>query len=207
MPISWILTGWEKLPPLPYDPKKAKQLLAEAGYPDGFSLKLISVGDWAPSLEIPDLAEIIAAYWKDIGVKAEIVMMDKEKLSNIGRKAENKGIIYPDKETSKRSYSGRFYDKFWLDSEPPIFLSDEQLDLVAKYEKEPDLEKRAAALAAIRDYQYKQFVAIPLVFAVQRFAYRDSTVGDWPPGHTDKIDYFEYVSHAKPLNTYRLFTP
>ncbi len=58
-----------------YDLAKAKQLLQEAGYANGFNIKMFTypMGD-APY--IPKLAEIIQAYWLKAGIKAEIVPMD-----------------------------------------------------------------------------------------------------------------------------------
>lgn len=59
-----------------YDPVKASQLLKDAGYANGFSLKLFSYAmDSGPY--IPDLNQIVAGYWAKVGVKAEIVPMDQ----------------------------------------------------------------------------------------------------------------------------------
>ena len=52
-----------------YDPAKAKQLLAQAGYPNGFSMDF-----WAPvNGRLPaseQVAQAIVGFWNDIGVKA-----------------------------------------------------------------------------------------------------------------------------------------
>ncbi len=50
----------------PYDPAKAKQLLAQAGYPNGFTIKVEDQGDTA------ELTQAVVGYWNQIGVKATI---------------------------------------------------------------------------------------------------------------------------------------
>ena len=56
-----------------YNPEKAKKLLAEAGYPNGFSFK---VQVTASSPVHSDLMPLIAAYLEKVGVKVEIQPME-----------------------------------------------------------------------------------------------------------------------------------
>ncbi len=55
----------------PYDPEKAKELLAEAGYPDGFEMKF-SAFNLNPGET--DMAQAIASEWAKVGVTIEIVV-------------------------------------------------------------------------------------------------------------------------------------
>ena len=72
--VPRALWGHAELQPRPYDPQKAKQVLTEAGYPDGFETDL-----WAIPVTrayMPNgrrAAEMIQADWAKIGVKAKIV--------------------------------------------------------------------------------------------------------------------------------------
>jgi ABC-type dipeptide transport system, periplasmic component len=61
------------LPAIPYDPKKAKALLAEAGYPNGFEMEIAQVADSPLSLRVNEAVQAMLA---EIGVKAKINQMD-----------------------------------------------------------------------------------------------------------------------------------
>jgi len=53
-----------------YDPEKARQLLAEAGYPDGFKTEIVCNKNQA------DMLSIVKADWADIGVDLDIQVRD-----------------------------------------------------------------------------------------------------------------------------------
>jgi peptide/nickel transport system substrate-binding protein len=60
--------------PYRYDPAKARELLAEAGYPNGFPIKLqAGMGDWMPIA----VAEAIASDLQAIGVSVKLVQVEK----------------------------------------------------------------------------------------------------------------------------------
>lgn len=59
----------------PYDPQRARALLREAGYPNGFSTT-IHFGVFTGRPGQPEALEAIASFWKDIGVNLTIVQHD-----------------------------------------------------------------------------------------------------------------------------------
>lgn len=62
------------LEPTPYDPERARELLASAGYPDGLELELeIPIGRYVQAEEI---GQVVAAMLAEVGVQVNIVEME-----------------------------------------------------------------------------------------------------------------------------------
>jgi peptide/nickel transport system substrate-binding protein len=91
-----IYTPLEQLPPAArelyvYNPEKAKKLLAEAGYPNGFSFKCSS---GVAIQEYVDQVSMIVAYLEKIGVKMELDLMDyPSSLSKMTKKVHENGHL------------------------------------------------------------------------------------------------------------------
>jgi len=65
------MTGYNsEIERLQYDPEKAKELLAEAGYPEGFEITLDSTND--RYMNDAQIAEAVVRYWQKIGIDAEL---------------------------------------------------------------------------------------------------------------------------------------
>jgi peptide/nickel transport system substrate-binding protein len=62
---------WLDLPAYPYDPIRARRLLAAAGYPRGFPIS-IRTYTTNPGAELPIIAEAVALYWQAVGLRVSI---------------------------------------------------------------------------------------------------------------------------------------
>ena len=71
-PIPPDLAGYTEQEGIPYDPEGARQLLADAGYPDGFDLTL-----WSTRTETTvAVVELVQFFLNEVGVRTEINQVD-----------------------------------------------------------------------------------------------------------------------------------
>src|SRR6266446_3475923 len=74
--------------PIPYDPQKAKQLLAEAGYRHGFE-----AGDFTPNPGFPTVAEAVVNYLNAVGIRVRLRTMERATFLSAWRDKKLRGVI------------------------------------------------------------------------------------------------------------------
>jgi peptide/nickel transport system substrate-binding protein len=75
---------------LGYDPEKAKALLAEAGYPDGFAIPMIS----SQVTQLANLGQLVQAQLAEVGVTVEIEPVEHATYHQLIRKDASPMVIY-----------------------------------------------------------------------------------------------------------------
>ena len=127
--------GYDKAwKPYPYDPAKAKELLTEAGFPDGFSIKMTSrQGRYMKDREIMDAT---MGFLAEVGIKVEPNFLEPGVWATVSEAKGREGIIFP-------GWSGRDPDLVWY---PLLYTGQYQ-----SYYSNPDLDKLLAAGRATID--------------------------------------------------------
>jgi len=88
---NFIPSGFEyalKVPPHPYDPKKAKELLVQAGYPNGFD-----AGDITPLPPYFSMAEAVGGYLQAVGIRTKLRSMERAAFLAGWREKKLKGVV------------------------------------------------------------------------------------------------------------------
>jgi peptide/nickel transport system substrate-binding protein len=76
--------------PHPYDPARAKQLLAAAGYPNGFD-----GGDLTPNPPYFSMAEAVATYFAAVGIRTRVRTMERAAMLTAWKDKKLTGVVLP----------------------------------------------------------------------------------------------------------------
>jgi len=148
-----------KAGPYTFDPEKAKKLLTEAGYPDGFEMEIMTSGD-----DRKRIAEVIQASLMDVGIKASIKMLEWGTFIDSVLKGDEETLVLgwtsnpdPDATLTPIYFSGNIGGMNFSR------INDPKIDQLLKDAREElDLTKRALIYNEFHEYVMEQAPFVPL---------------------------------------------
>jgi peptide/nickel transport system substrate-binding protein len=184
------------LEPLPYDPAKAKLLLAEAGYPNGFEVTM-NLTAWPGRGFLPDVGEAVATYWEKIGMKVKRRPVDRAVFASDFRKRSYAGVAL--------AYAGPIIAPEPWELFQRIAHSKAAVHLLVEHPKmdalldrlgaEPNLAERTRIMREELGPWLNEHLPAISIAATHSIAGVGPKVGDWPliPGHMG-LHNWEYVT-------------
>ena len=143
--------------PMPYDPAKAKQLLAEAGYPNG-----IEAGDFTMIPGFPTIAETVMNYLNAAGVRVRLKQMERATFYADWQAKKLRGLFMPGAGNSGNAASR--VEDFIQSKRPYAYGGYPDIDeLFAKQAVERDHAKREAMLHKIQQLSIDRVMYAPVM--------------------------------------------
>ena len=159
-----------------YDPEKAKALLAEAGYPNGFDCRLLATATYGMH---QDTASVVQAYLAMIGINATLDLPDWGSRVTSGKEGRYDIAVH--------GTSGTYNDpdSLWplLYSGNPSYLQSfgfksERIDgLLEKGRTTTDPAEREAIYKDLAKAYFEEVPQVPLNWRIQAYAMRSNVTG------------------------------
>jgi ABC-type transport system substrate-binding protein len=171
----------------PYDPERAKQLLKEAGYADGFSTT-VHFGQFAGRPGIPEAIDAIAGFWARIGVKIKAVEHDPSEFVARVRPPERAWRPISLLTFGRLEHSGvRVNDSYHKNSPYSAAWTERTHELWIKASSTTDEATQLEALAGIEDELLRHRLIIPLYAASLIMGYTDRVLEHPTPRYSPHI--------------------
>jgi ABC-type transport system substrate-binding protein len=182
--VAPLTTGYAPIAAIPYDPVKAKALLAEAGYPNGLKAKFISPqGRYPKDFE---MAQALQQQWKTAGIEVSLDTMEWAAYLAATRKpveqadveifllgwapssAEARWILYP-----------LYHSEQWVPrGNNRVFYANKQFDeYVEKLTKATDQVERNNYLKLAQELIAKEVPQIPILVTKETIGYSKKLKG------------------------------
>ena len=176
-----------------YNPAKAKALLKEAGFGPGLKMKIVAFTEPGES-EGPQVAEALGIYYKEIGIEAEIEVLDWAKVREMFRKKTIQCCIWPNiiswrpaEEWIRTSYYSKSPNHHYENE----FIDKTYLALTAAVNP----QERQRLARAIGDHLFEEFADIPMFWFSNEVVANPKFVGQWvyPGLAAGRSTHFELI--------------
>ena len=168
--------GYGAVDPYPYDPEKAKELLAEAGYADGFEIDMAAPAGAYGSFE--EVCDAIIGYLGDVGITVNLDVMESGQYWDLEANKE----LPPLFGDSWADESGESYNRIKgaLGGEDAPYCSWDDPEiraLIDKISTEVNVEKRKALYEELQVYMHDNppfiYLYEPMTFEAIRTRVKD----------------------------------
>jgi ABC-type transport system substrate-binding protein len=182
--IAPLTTGYVAFKGYPCDPEKAKKLLAEAGYPNGFKAKL-----WSPQGRYPkdfEMAQAIQQQLKKVGVDCTLDTMEWAAYLEATRKppeqADDEIFILgwaPSTAEARYTLAALFTTEQWVPKgNNRFFYSNKEFDeAVDKFSRATTKAERDKYLKIAQELLIKEAPAIPILVTKETIGYSKKLKG------------------------------
>jgi len=168
-----------------YDPERARALLAEAGYPNGFDGIQFFTFPRPGTPALPQIAEIVAAQWAEVGVNVQLVPTDyssyRPHFVNVDpQDAYNAGDANLWGTAPRFGVFGAFTSYVQYENGSAQPARDPELDaMIARASSTMDDNERKSLVTEAYKRFLEQWVVIPIAVADTIYAVNPDTVGEW----------------------------
>ena len=183
--------------PYAYDPERAKELLAEAGYPDGFDFRLMMAPNMAGVPEGPDVGQAIHSDWGAIGLSANIEEVEFAEVLRLNRERDMGRTVFMMRYATGPAPLGWCFPMSNVGGGcgSSVWEYPELDELYVHLRKQVTPDTMLSAIHNVGDWMYANHLIIPLFFLFPQVGYDPGILEGYEANmlHMGPVRHHEYT--------------